>query len=166
MSYQIRELLAADEPIIWIMLRHAAHEDSVKAVRQTPSLVSYAEHWGRKGDLGFGAFVEAEPAGAVWMRQWSAENQGYGFVREDIPELAIALVPDYRGQGIGTALLTQLLETAQVQHPAVSLSVRDRNPAVRLYKRLGFAKVEGSDRPNRVGGMSFKMVRYFDSRLI
>lgn len=161
MPYQIRELLAADEPIIWMMLRHAAHEDSVEAVRQTPSLVSYAEHWGRKGDLGFGAFVGVEPAGAVWMRQWSAENQGYGFVRENIPELAIAIHPNYRGQGIGTALLMQLLETAQNQYPAVSLSVRDRNPAVRLYKRLGFTKVEGSDRPNRVGGTSFKMARYF-----
>ncbi|MEO1210726.1 MAG: GNAT family N-acetyltransferase [Cyanobacteria bacterium J06638_20] len=161
MSYHIRELLAADEPIIWTMLRHAAHEDSVEAVRQTPSLMPYAEHWGRKGDLGFGAFVGVEPAGAVWMRKWSAETQGYGFVREDIPELAIALVPDYRSQGIGTALLTRLLEAAQVKYPAVSLSVRDRNPAVRLYERLGFVKVAGSDRPNRVGGMSFKMVRYF-----
>ena len=105
--------------------------------------------------------MEEVPVGAVWVRLWSAADPGYGYVGEGIPELAIALHPNYRRQGIGTALLKQLLEAAQSVYLAVSLNVRGDNPVVRLYERLGFVKVEGSDRTNRVGGTSFNMVRYF-----
>jgi hypothetical protein len=43
----------------------------------------------------------------------------------------------------------------------VSLSVRDDNPARRLYERFGFRPVDGSGRENRVRGTSITMVRRF-----
>lgn len=54
----------------------------------------------------------------------------------------ISLVPQVRGQGIGAALLGDLLEAARDQGRDVVLHVEHQNPARRLYERLGFAPVE------------------------
>ena len=43
-------------------------------------------------------------------------------------------------------------------YPQLSLSVREDNPVIPLYKRLGFTKIEGSEETNIAGSISFKMV--------
>ena len=53
----------------------------------------------------------------------------------------IALLPDWRGKGIGTALLRQLLVQAHSAGQAVSIHVEQFNPARHLYARLGFEPV-------------------------
>ena len=62
-----------------------------------------------------------------------------------LPELAIAVVEDERGKGIGRALLDALLERARGQFPALALNVHLLNPAVRLDIRAGF-NVAGAGR--------------------
>jgi ribosomal protein S18 acetylase RimI-like enzyme len=155
----IQALAIADQSIIWEMLRYAAHESSVAAVKTQPALARYAIDWGRKGDLGCVATVAGEPVGAAWLRLWTGEDRGFGFVAAEIPELAIAVLPDYRGRGIGTRLLNQVLTMAKDQFTAVSLSVRSDNPVVKLYERVGFARVDDSEVVNRTDGSSFSMVR-------
>jgi ribosomal protein S18 acetylase RimI-like enzyme len=81
------------------------------------------------GDLGYVA-SNTSPIGAAWLRLWLGEDKGFGYVKDEIPELAIAVLPDYRGQGMGARLLTQILGTAKINYPAVSLSVRANNPVV------------------------------------
>jgi GNAT superfamily N-acetyltransferase len=53
----------------------------------------------------------------------------------------ISLLPEYRGRGIGSALLQGLLDEAGRSGAAVSLTVDMSNPAARLYERLGFRTV-------------------------
>ncbi len=50
----------------------------------------------------------------------------------------IAVFPHYRGRGIGTAILQDLLLTASRMHKTVSLHVEPNNRAFNLYQRLGF----------------------------
>ena len=57
---------------------------------------------------------------------------------EQTPELSIAVLPQFRGQGLGTRLLEALTEAARGHYRAVSLSVSRGNPAERLYRRAGF----------------------------
>ena len=161
MDYTICSLTAQDEPIVWDMLRYAAHESSLESVQQQPELARYAAGWGRVGDCGYAAWQGAMPTGAAWMRLWSGDDKGFGYISDDIPELGLAVIPDYRGQGIGTRLLTQLLDTARGKFRAVSLSVRSDSPAVNLYKQVGFVPVPESDMPNRTGSLSFNMVYQF-----
>ena len=165
MTYLMRALTKDDEPIVWEMLMYAAHEPSLDAVKAQPCLTPYAQDWGRPGDMGFVAFIDAAPnamsIGAAWLRLWSGENRGFVYLDAAIPELAMAVLPDYRGQGVGTQLLSQVLETAQASFSAVCLSVRAENPVVRLYQRAGFVKIEGSAIANRTGGISFNMVKQF-----
>ena len=56
----------------------------------------------------------------------------------------ISLLPEYRGRGIGTALVQALLDEAVPAGGTVRLSVAMSNPAQRLYQRLGFRTV-GTD---------------------
>lgn len=50
----------------------------------------------------------------------------------------IALLPDYRGAGIGSELLRRLLDEATAAGKPVVLHVARSNPAGALYRRLGF----------------------------
>ncbi|MGI5957915.1 MAG: GNAT family N-acetyltransferase [Massiliimalia sp.] len=109
-----------------------------KDIVDTPELKIYVEDFGRPGDVGFLAWCGGRAVGAAWARKM----RGYGFVAENIPECSVSVLPEYRGKGIGTALLKCLLGELQNQQvPGVSLSVQKQNPAVSLYERLGFCAV-------------------------
>ena len=100
-----------------------------------PAIARYVEGWGtRPGDSGLLAIVDDVPVGAAWLRYFPASNPGYGFVDERTPELSVAVLPAWRGQGIGSHLIEHLLPGL----PAISLSCDPANPAWHLYLRLGF----------------------------
>jgi ribosomal protein S18 acetylase RimI-like enzyme len=54
----------------------------------------------------------------------------------------IALLPDWRGQGLGGTLLRDLLDEAGRAGKAMSIYVEKTNPAMRLYERLGFTRLD------------------------
>ncbi|WP_235622433.1 GNAT family N-acetyltransferase [Nostoc sp. PCC 7524] len=122
--------------------------------------------WGLQDDMGVAATLVSsnQSVGAAWLRLLTRENPGYGYVHNRTPELAIALLPEYRSQGIGNQLLTHLIAAAKVVYPAISLSIRKSNPALRLYQRLGWEIIPGSETINRVGGISLKMKLDFYER--
>ena len=53
----------------------------------------------------------------------------------------IALLPQWRGQGLGTAILEALMAAAQAGGRGVGIMVEKFNPALRLYRRLAFTAV-------------------------
>jgi GNAT superfamily N-acetyltransferase len=112
-----------------------------------PEIRRYLADWGRAGDIAIVARDgSGECLGAAWLREFPAQESGYGFVAPEIPELAIGVAAPFRGRGIGGALLDRLLEHARAAgYHAVSLSVDRRNPARRLYERKGFAVFNGSN---------------------
>ena len=89
------------------------------------------------------AIVCGFPVGAAWYRVFRAAEPGYGYVDEQTPELAIAVVPSKRGHGIGEELLQALLVKARAAgYERLSLSVEPGNPARKLYERHGFEVVD------------------------
>ncbi|MEX2499554.1 MAG: GNAT family N-acetyltransferase [Wenzhouxiangellaceae bacterium] len=54
----------------------------------------------------------------------------------------IALLPEYRGRGIGGSLLQQVQDEAARAGKAVRIHVEKNNPAYGLYRRLGFRMLE------------------------
>ncbi|NKY88463.1 GNAT family N-acetyltransferase [Nocardia veterana] len=165
MSHRLATATPADEPLLWAMLFEAAHaaEQNMTTpdeLRALPELARYVEGWGRNGDLGIVGGPDGG-AGAAWLRLFPADNPGYGYLDDAVPELAIGVAPRLRGTGLGTALLRRLLTEARERYDAVSLSVRQSNPALRLYERLGFDIVAGSQVVNRVGTTSLTMVYRF-----
>lgn len=69
-----------------------------------------------------------EPVGRLYVDRWTRE----------IRIVDIAILPEYRGSGIGTQLLKELQREAQEAAKCLSIHVERFNPALRLYERLGF----------------------------
>lgn len=82
--------------------------------------------------------------GAAWLRTHDPPLV-VGGDGESLPELAMAVVEQARGRGIGGALIEALAEHATGRVPGLSLNVHLLNPAVRLYMRSGFT-VAGAGR--------------------
>jgi ribosomal protein S18 acetylase RimI-like enzyme len=164
MDYLIRPLTQEDEPILWQMLYEAAQmreegQLTIQDAKNHPDLAKYVKNWGCVNDIGFVATLLStnQPIGAAWLRLMTGENKGYGYIDDQTPELVIGILSAYRNQGMGTQLLTHLLTAAKGLYPAISLTVRESNPALHLYKRFGWKIIEGSEKINRVGSISFKM---------
>jgi ribosomal protein S18 acetylase RimI-like enzyme len=62
--------------------------------------------------------------------------------QREIRIIDIALLPEFRGGGIGTRLLRELMEEAGDAGKTLSIHVEKFNPALRLYLRLGFRPLE------------------------
>lgn len=76
--------------------------------------------------------VNGSPIGRLYVDRWSRE----------IRIMDIALLPERRGEGSGTRLISELQEEARATGKALSIHVEKFNPAMRLYDRLGFKPVE------------------------
>jgi cysteine desulfurase / selenocysteine lyase len=108
-----------------------------------PQLAQYVSGWGRPGDLGVVASgPDGEPIGAAWLRRFSSDEPGFGFVDPAVPELSIAVRTGWRGDGVGHRLLQALEAAARAAGvPAISLSVERANAAIAWYRTGGFHTV-------------------------
>jgi GNAT superfamily N-acetyltransferase len=148
----LRELRADDLDFLRAMLLEALFWTPAKErypdelVLAHPQVSVFHEGWGRPGDAGVVAEVAGRPAGAAWYRLFTEAEHGEGFVDEETPEVAIAVVPEQRGAGLGTALLQALHDRARADGLGrLSLSVDADNPAKHLYARLGYVEHEPGD---------------------
>jgi ribosomal protein S18 acetylase RimI-like enzyme len=164
MAYSVRPATEDDAGFLWAMLYEASYAaeygvPDVAALRGQPEQARYVEGWGSRTDLGIVAVKDdtREPVGAAWLRLLTREAKGYGYVDDDTPELAIAVLPGHRSRGLGGRMLGELLEAATGSFGAVSLSVRADNPARRLYERTGFRVVGGTDAERASVGTSVTM---------
>src|SRR5204863_7184088 len=69
--------------------------------------------------------------GRLYLAQWTSEHR----------IVDIALLPEHRGRGLGTAILSDLLDQAGRAGKAVTIHVEKFNPALSLYRRLGFVPI-------------------------
>ncbi len=61
--------------------------------------------------------------------------------RTQIHIVDIALMPAHRGNGVGTAIMQALQHAAHASGRGLGIMVETFNPAMRLYRRLGFAEI-------------------------
>jgi ribosomal protein S18 acetylase RimI-like enzyme len=69
-----------------------------------------------------------EDVGRLYIERWPSQHR----------LIDITFLPEHRGRGFGEALLRDLLDEAAAVNKAVSIHVEKFNPAMRLYRRLGF----------------------------
>jgi ribosomal protein S18 acetylase RimI-like enzyme len=72
------------------------------------------------------------PVGRLYLVRWS----------DEIRIIDIALMPEYRGRGLGTQLVRNIQADARQAGLPVTIHVERFNPALSLYARLGFHVVE------------------------
>lgn len=110
---------------------------------EKPELRVYTDDFGtRQGDNCLVAVIDHQIVGAVWTRIMD----DYGHMDDDTPSFAISLYKDYRGQGIGTRLMKEMLSLLKMQgFKKASLAVQKANYAVRMYEKVGFHIVDEND---------------------
>jgi GNAT superfamily N-acetyltransferase len=137
LSFVLRSGAAGDRPFLVEMARHVcALEGRALPAADDREVVAFLP------DSPDAAVVVAvddgdRRLGAAW---WVLHEPPLLLARtgNPLPELAIAVVEDQRGRGVGTALLDALVDRARGRFPALALNVHLLNPAVRLYIRAGF----------------------------
>lgn len=107
-----------------------------KSIIDSPELQVYVADFGtQKHDRAFLAEANGQAVGAVWARIMN----DYGHIDDETPSFAISLYKEYRGLGIGTALMQKMLDTLKsAGYEKVSLSVQKANYAAKMYRKLGF----------------------------
>jgi len=161
----LRPATADDAEGLWLFVGWAGHAlgargDGPEDPREVPKLRRYVEGFGgRPGDVGVVAVGPTGRAvGAAWARPFVGDERAdETYVDDATPEVAIACRPSQRGRGVGDTLLVALADAARAEgHTGLVLSVREGNPARRLYERHGFVVI--GTVPNRIGGRSTHML--------
>ena len=108
-----------------------------------PELKLYYEDFGKgPADKAVVAKDNGIIVGAVWTRIMN----DYGHIDDDTPSFAIALYKEYRGRGIGTQMMTEMLQyLKECGYKRASLADQKNNYAVRMYEKVGFKTVSEND---------------------
>ena len=148
MDYTIREIKEQEYPLLDNFLYEAIFipegtEPPPKTIITSPELQVYVERFGKlKDDKGLVAEVDGKIVGAVWVRIMN----DYGHIDDETPSLAISLYKEYRGLGIGTAMMNKILALLRSHgYSRVSLSVQKANYAAKMYLMVGFEIVRENE---------------------
>ena len=148
MDYIIREISQEEYSLLEDFLYEAIFVPEgvtapPKSIIKQPELQVYVTDFGKKkDDIGLVAEVGKKVVGAVWVRIMD----DYGHIDDATPSVAISLYKEYRGSGIGTALMKEMLYVLkQSGYKQTSLAVQKANYVVAMYKKVGFEIVDEND---------------------
>ncbi|MBR0132547.1 MAG: GNAT family N-acetyltransferase [Lachnospiraceae bacterium] len=114
-----------------------------RKIIELPELKIYYEGFGR-GPADF--CIVAEDCGRVIGAVWTRIMNDYGHVDDETPSFAISLYKEYRGCGIGTRLMQEMLALLKEKgYAQASLAVQKANYAVRMYEKVGFKVVSENE---------------------
>ena len=120
-------------------------DETDKKLQDFPELEIYSRFYGLSSkDLGLYALSEHKIAGGAWIRLLKEDDKAEGFIDEKTPILTIAVKPEFRKIGIGSAMLEQLFLEAGALFEHISVSVLKNEKTVKYFKKHGFVEVENS----------------------
>lgn len=139
--FSLRPVLEEDEPLLKVIYGHTRTEELKRAVEWnedqkaafiTHQHVAQSDYYKKvypNSDYSI-ILADGEPAGRLYVERHAIENH--------IRIIDIAILPDYRNQGIGAYFINQLQEEAKQSNKILSIHVEKFNRALTLYKRMGF----------------------------
>ena len=141
MAVRLRPVTGADAPFLLAVYAGTraeelapvpwSDEQKLAFVTQqfTAQTAHYAQHYaGMTSDV---ILVDEVPAGRLLVARWERE----------IRIVDITVLPAFRGAGVGSQLLGELMDEARTAGTALSIHVERQNRAMALYERLGFRPV-------------------------
>ena len=82
-------------------------------------------------DLGLYALVDNEIAGAVWSREFDSK---------ETPQMSLAIVEKFKGQGIGSFMMDQFLQEAGAVYESISIDLSAKPKSLKFYEKFGFER--------------------------
>lgn len=148
MDYLIRPILPGEEGLLRDFLYEAIFVPEgfpapPRSIIEQPELQVYIADFGKKkDDICLIAEVDKKAVGAVWVRIMN----DYGHIDNDTPSFAISLYKEYRGLGLGSALMKEMLHTLKCSgYRQTSLAVQKANYALKMYLKFGFEIVRETE---------------------
>ena len=144
----IRKLSAAETGLLKDFLYEAIFipegvEPPERDIVERPELKIYFDAFG-SGPADY--CLVAETGGRVIGAVWTRIMKDYGHVDDKTPSFAISLLSEYRGRGIGTQLMREMLSLLkECGYEQASLAVQKANYAVRMYKNVGFEIIDENE---------------------
>ena len=115
-------------------------------VIERPEIKVFIEDFGRQDDHCLVALAGGRIIGAVWTRILSGAVKGFGNIDGQTPEFAVSVYKEYRGKGVGTRLMLDMLRLLKDKgYAKASLAVQKDNYAVKMYQKVGFAVVDENE---------------------
>ena len=141
MDYKIRNMEETEYELLDNFLYEAIFipkgiEPPPKTIIQKNELQVYVKDFAKfPDDRCLVAEAQGKIVGAVWVRIMN----DYGHIDDDTPSFAISLYKEYRGKGIGTALMKKMIGILKMEgYKQASLAVQKENYAVKMYQKIGF----------------------------
>lgn len=151
MNYTIREIRKDEIPLLDDFLYEAIfipewYTGTIPRdiIYNNPKIYAAIKDFGtHPDDHCFVAEADEKVVGAVWV----GIADEYGHIDDKTPSFSISLYKEYRGKGIGTALMKRMLDHLRSKgYAKASLGVNKENYAVRMYKKVGFEIIgDGAD---------------------
>ncbi len=132
MIFYIRQFLSQKE-----------QKSRLNQLYNNPELQVYTAGFGtKKHDYALIVEVKGKAVGAVWVRIM----KDYGHLDDNTLSFAISLYKEYRGYGIGTAMMKEMLRLLRTKgYERASLAVQKANYVVKMYKNVGFRIVDENE---------------------
>ena len=148
MNYIIREIKEEEYSLLEDFLYEAIFipegvDPPPRSIVNAPELQVYIKDFGTQiHDKALAAEVDNKVIGAVWVRIMD----DYGHIDDDTPSFAISLYKEYRGLGIGTAMMKSMLTVLKTSgYKQASLAVQKANYAVKMYRSVGFEIIDENE---------------------
>ena len=148
MNYIIREMKETEYSLLEDFLYEAIFvpegvDPPPRPIVNAPELQVYTRDFGaQKHDKALAAEVDNKVIGAVWVRIMN----DYGHIDDDTPSFAISLYKEYRGFGIGTEMMKEMLAILKTSgYKQASLAVQKANYAVKMYRSVGFGTIDENE---------------------
>jgi ribosomal protein S18 acetylase RimI-like enzyme len=139
-AISLRPIEPGDQPFLLALYGSTREQELARApftAEQRAAFVAHqfdaqSRHYAQFRDTTFElVLVDGEPAGRLLLGRWERE----------LRIVDVALMPAFRGRGVGTRLLAPVIAEAEARGVPTTIHVERENPAQRLYARLGFAPV-------------------------
>jgi len=125
MNKELYFLRSSEQKIVIDMFKYA-HPNNPENISK------YTEFYGfTNKDLGLYALVESEIAGAIWSRRLNPD---------EAPRLSVAVVPKFRGKGVGSFMMNQFLQEAGALYDTLWIDISEKPKAIKFYEKYGFEK--------------------------
>lgn len=139
-SLQLRPITESDEAFLAKLYASTRQEEMVQSGWPQEEIDRFllfqfnAQHKYYQMEFTKARYDVVEQAGEAVGRLYVDRRQ------DEIRIIDIAFLPQHRGKGMGSRLLNELIDEAQEKKLPIRIHVENNNPAMRLYKRLGFVK--------------------------
>lgn len=106
-----------------------------RSVLDDPKVKAYYEDWGQSGDIGIFAMLDDKVMGFIQSRFKESVTEKHA----DLPEIAIAIFPEFHGCGVASTLFKELIRRVEPIASGLRLGVNPRNEiATKLYEKFDF----------------------------